>query len=264
MRKINAGIFRRTIIETREDWFGHDGLRLRGGELLGSVNSVHAVAECAKRARKAFREVFNLPPEDTSTKNGNVVVHLDSSRRPLTDTKDRDENWSVSENLLRLSRRDLRKNPVLYDVRALLFAERVFHLTLQEREALVRKQHEFRPVEFLRKLTLLDENLRCMTMRIGVLDKQIEVAPYEDLARRGKENLDHLKNARRQNAAEAEPWETHLRVLIAKPEWKGKKLRSIADYAHRNKPAHLEERCERTIRRYLKKIIRSKNGPRIR
>src|SRR6267143_3663650 len=112
MRSEHTGLFQRTIPETPEEWFSG------GGGLLGSVNSAVAVAECAKRARETFRKVFNLP-EDTSTKTGNETV------------------------LENLASRDLRNDPVLYDVRTLLFAAEVFDLTWQKREALLRKQHEF-------------------------------------------------------------------------------------------------------------------------
>jgi hypothetical protein len=246
MRTEHTGIFERTILETPEEWFSG------GGGLLGSVNSALAIAECAKRARETFRKVFNLP-EDTSTKNGNVTVRLDSSRRPLTDIQDRDENRSVFENL---SRRDLRNNPVAADVRALLFAEEVFHLTWQEREALVRKQDELRPVEFLRRLTLLDENLRSTAMRIAELDKQIAVAPYERKVQHGQKRLRLLRRMRRgrkkKRDAKKTVWKAELRRLDSKhPKWTN---HAIAKEARKNPPKSLKPAALSTLQDWLKEI----------
>jgi hypothetical protein len=191
MRLEHTGIFERTIRETPEEWF-HG--------FLGSVNSVLAVAECAKRARETFRKVLNLP-EDASTKN--VTVRLDGLKRPLPETQERDENRKVFENL---ARRDLRNNPVAEYVRELLFAEEVFRLTRQKRDALwklleIRKQRKLRSVELLRELTLVNENLQSLAMHIAALDIKIAVAEFEPAARtggkmRGK-NIETNKERRR-------------------------------------------------------------------
>jgi hypothetical protein len=245
MRTVHTGIFERTILETPEEWF-------RGGGLLGSVNSVVAVAECAKRARETFRKLFNLP-KAPSTKNGNVIVRLDSSRRPLTDIQDRDENLSVLENL---SRRDLRNNPVLADVRALVFTAEVFRLTLQEREALVRKKDELRPVEFLRALTLLEENLRCRAMRIVELDKQIAVAPYEDKVQYGQKRLRDASRMRRGKKKKGDVkktvWKVRMRRLIKRhPKWTN---HAIAKEARENPPKLLKPAALSTLISWLDEI----------
>jgi hypothetical protein len=233
MRTKHTGIFQRTIIETPQEWFSG------GGGLLGSVNSVSAVAECAKRARQAFRKVFNLPPEDTSTKNGNVVVHLDSSRRPLTDAQDRAENWTVFENL---SRRDLRNNPIAEDVRALLFLAEEFYLTRERPEALAR-----------------NENLLSLVMRIAELDKQIAVAPYEDKVRYGQKSLRRLRRMRRgkkkKGDAKKTLWLGVIRRLIRRyPKWTN---HAIAKEARKNPPTPLKPAGLSTLQRWAKDLRRS-------
>ena len=243
MRSEHTGIFDRTIIETPDEWFSG------GGGLLGSVNSAIAVAQCAKRAREAFRKVFNLP-EDTSTKN--VIVLLDSStRRPLTC----DENQNVLEKIENLKDRDLRNNPVLYDVRALLFAAKVFHPTWQKREALLRRQHEFefRIVELLRELSFLNEKLQSLAMQIAALDIRIAVAPYEKTAggpARARSKLEKKK------AAVKTLWMGRLRRLIRQhPKWT---KYAIAMEAKKNPPKSLTGGGRSTLERYFDEIVNSR------
>jgi hypothetical protein len=212
MRTEHTGIFQRTIPETLEEWFSG------GGGLLGSVNSVFAVAECAKRARETFRKVVSLP-EDTSTQNRNVILRLDSSRRPLMETQEWDENRNVLEmlrlisaccdenSLLRLENlpdRDLRNNPVLYDVFALLFSAGVFHDTLQRRETLVRRQCDLRSVDFLREFNLLNENLQCRAMHIVLLDQRITLAEFEPAARTGDKMRNKNTETNKKSTANAQ------------------------------------------------------------
>ncbi|HXJ05023.1 MAG TPA: hypothetical protein VNH65_07985 [Candidatus Acidoferrum sp.] len=268
MRSEHTGIFERTIPETREDWF-HVAI-------LGSTNSVSTVMECAKRARETFRRVFNLP-EDTSTKNGSAIVRLDTSRRPLTETQERDENRYVLEmlrlitrcdedsllHLNNLSRRDLRNNPVAADVRALLFAAEVFYLTWQNREALVRKQRELRPVELLRELTLLNENLLSMAMRIAELDKQIAVAPYEEIVRYGEERKQGLRRMRaalkKKKDAIKTLWKAELRRLDSKhPKWT---IHGIAKEARDTPPRRLRRVALSTLQTWVKEIRSERARP---
>jgi hypothetical protein len=250
MRSEYTGIFQRNIPETPDEWFSG------GGGLLGGVNSANAVAECAKRARERFRKEINLP-EDTS-KNGNVIVRLDSSRCPLTETQERDENRNVLEYL---DGRDLRNNPVLYDVRSLVFAAEVFHLTWQKREALLRKQDEFefRIVELLRELALLHENLQSQAMHIAALDIKIKVAPYEGLARSGKKQKQRERRMRsrlkKKRDAKKTLWMGTLHRLIRQhPKWT---KHAIAKEARKNPPKTLKGAGLSTLERYLDKIVKS-------
>jgi hypothetical protein len=264
MRTKHTGIFERTIIETTEEWFRG------GGGLLGSVNSVFAIADCAKRARQAFRKVFNLP-EHISTKPRSVIVRLDSSRRPLTETMERDENRYLLEmlrlitaccnkdSLLRLknlSRRDPRNNPIAADVRALLFDTEVFYRTWEEREALVRKQDEWSTVDLLAKLILLDDNLQSLAMRIVELDIRIAVTPFEPKVQHGQKRLRLLGRMRRGRKIKGDAtktlWKLRLRRLISKhPKWTN---HAIAKEARKNPPKYLKRVALSTLQDWLKEV----------
>jgi hypothetical protein len=255
MRTIHTGIFQRTIRKTTEDWFRG------GGGLLGSVNSVVAVAECARRARETFRKVFNLP-------EATPIVGLVGSNRPLTATQERDENRYVLElfriiaaccdenSLLRLenlSRRYLLHNLVAEDVRALVFAAEVFYQTWEDREALVRKQKESQPVEFLPKLTLLNENLVSIAMCISELDVKIAVAPYEQVLSRYQKRLRRMrcKRKKKRNAVKV-LWKAKLRRLDRKhPKWTN---HAIAKEARKNTPKYLKRVALSTLQNWLKEI----------